>query len=135
MRKVLVLCSLAAILSISGCKGHSIVGNWTTQNEQGPATVTFEDGGKAKAVFDSPQGHASIDGTYTLEKDQLTFTGTSLDVKATDPKQQAEWDAIKGSVTPQLLQMATTVYSGKVEWKSNDEFTTNGTKTFTRVKA
>ncbi|MCE9557384.1 MAG: hypothetical protein K8R88_00385 [Armatimonadetes bacterium] len=134
---------LAALLTGCGSK-QTVVGTWdisTAGKAVGQdGTLTFE-GDKVSTVNEldlaGKKLKMSMAGTYKLEKDVLTLTYTTVSAKSPDPQVQSMIDAGMAASKDAGLKQAGEAMSGKMTWKSNDEFelkVATGTLTCKRKK-
>lgn len=130
VRSLSAIVALLTLLLVGlGCKqGPEIVGLWDTTIQSYPATIEFKEDGSFVSKADAGLVKVSSKGTYKLEGEQLTMTGTDVKLEGMElPESQRK------AITSRLNQAQTT----KIIWSGQDAFRFeqgNQTIAFTRRK-
>ena len=67
-----------AVLLLSGCASSPIVGKWQGNIRNIPLIMDFKSDKTFTQTANTPIGTVTANGTYTLEKDQLSLTPTGV---------------------------------------------------------
>jgi hypothetical protein len=141
MRKSLSLATIAmaSLFILAGCNsGPSLVGKWDVSGGQMPGKVVQEfkgDGTTTTSIEADAMGQKitmKLTGTYKLDKDQLTMTGTDYTVEGVPP-------AVMQPMRAQLDKEFKKTETNKITWVSPDEVTlptaAGPTVTMKRIKS
>src|SRR5690349_16220735 len=101
VKYVLAAVSLACLI-VGGCKkGNSLEGTWA--GGPGGEKMTFAGRNFTVEAPAADKGTITLTGTYTLDKDKLSLTGTDVKMKTNDPTQQSEADKEVAQVKPVMI--------------------------------
>jgi hypothetical protein len=155
LKKLILLGAPLALLILAGCSGRSFDGKWNVTMPSGSMppggmmTATFGPGSGLAMTMDMSQPipnagtaklHGDLNGSYTMKGDLLTVKMDSVKFSVTgvpDAMKQM-MDANLKTAGDQAKESINKEGSGKVEWKSDDQFIVTGStgsaSSFTRAK-
>ena len=154
MKKLVSLSVSFALLILAGCSGRSFDGKWNvtmptgSMPPGGTMMATFGPGDGLTMTMDMSQPipsagtaklHGDLNGSYTVKGDLLTVKMDSVKFNVTGipDAMKKMMDANLKTAGDQAKESINKEGSGKVEWKSDDEFVVSGSggaTDFKRVK-